>query len=86
MPKHGTIVENNKWRIRIYSPPREHGSPHVHVVAKGVNAEVKIFLNTFEIEGRTGFSKRAVKEIIKYLHENYDVLIGYWENLHEKKK
>jgi hypothetical protein len=84
--KYGTVAENNKWKIKMYGPPREHGSPHVHVVAKGKNAEVKIYLETLEVEGKTKFSKRSVKQIIEYVYGNYDLLIEAWEAIHEKKK
>lgn len=84
--KVGTILENSRWKIKLYSPPREHGSPHVHVIAKGDNAEVKIYLQSLEIEGKTKFSKKAVKDIIKYIYQNYDYLMDRWEVLHDKKK
>jgi hypothetical protein len=86
MSKHGTVIENSKWKIKVYSPPREHGSPHVHIIAKGKRAEAKIYLKTLELEGKTQFSKCAIKEIIKYLYENYDLLMKSWEDLHEKTK
>ena len=84
--KAGTVIENNKWKIKVYSPPREHGSPHVHVISKGDKAELKVFLETLEVSGKTKFSKKAVKEIIKYIHKNYDVLMDSWEALHGKEK
>ena len=71
----GVPIENSQWKIKIYLPPREHGPPHVHVIAKGLNAEVKINLETLEVMGRTRFSKKAVKKIIRYLFENRDFLI-----------
>jgi len=81
-----TIVENNRWKIKVYSPPREHGAPHVHVIAKGENAEVKIYLKTLEVTGKTNFSRKVVKEIIRYIHSNYDILMDAWEAQHGKKK
>jgi len=86
MKKTGTVTETHLWKIKIYSPPKEHGAPHVHVVSKGDKAEVKIYLDTFEVVGRTRFSRQAVKKIIKYLYNNYDCLIEHWEELHGKKK
>ena len=81
-----TVLENNKWRIKVYAPPREHGAPHVHVISKGDNASVKIFLKTLEVSGKTKFSKKAVKEIIRYVHQHYDFLMNQWEALHGKAK
>lgn len=81
-----TVAENNKWKIKVYSPPREHGSPHVHVIAKGTKAEVKIYLETLEVVGKTKFSPKSVKEILKYIDINYDILMDKWEALHGKKK
>ena len=83
--KVGTVLKNDKWRVKIYSPPREHG-PHVHVISRRDQAEVKIFLKDLSLVGKTRFSRKAVKEIIKYLHQNYDFLMDQWEALHGKKK
>lgn len=79
----GLIIENSKWKIRIFPPPREHGPPHVHVVAKGMDAEVKINLETLEVLGKTTFSKKAVKEIIRFIFENQDYLLKAWEQIHD---
>jgi hypothetical protein len=79
----GVVIENSQWKIKIYPPPREHGPPHVHVIAKGMNAEVKINLITLEVLGKTRFTKKAVKDIIRYLFDNQDYLIEAWEKMHE---
>lgn len=84
--KVGTIIENEKWKIKIFAPPKEHGPAHVHVIAKGENAEVKILLINLDVVGKTNFSKQTVKGIIKYVHQNYDILMDAWEKLHENKK
>ena len=84
--KLGTIIENRKWKIKVFSPPREHGTPHVHVYSKSSKAEVKIFLETLEIVGKTKFSRRSIRLILKYIHQNYDILMDAWEALHGKKK
>ncbi len=84
--KVGTIIENEKWKIKIFAPPKEHGPAHVHVIAKGENAEVKISLIDLDVVGKTNFSKQTVKGIIKYVHQNYDILMDAWEKLHENKK
>jgi Domain of unknown function (DUF4160) len=79
----GVVIENSQWKIKIYPPPREHGPPHIHVIAKGMNAEVKINLITLEVLGKTRFTKKAVKDIIRYLFDNQDYLIEAWEKMHE---
>jgi septin family protein len=84
--KVGTIIENEKRKIKIFAPPKEHGPAHVHVIAKGENAEVKISLIDLDVVGKTNFNKQTVKGIIKYVHQNYDILMGAWEKLHENKK
>jgi hypothetical protein len=84
--KVGTIIENEKWKIKIFAPPKEHGPAHVHVIAKGEKAEVRISLVTLEVIGSTQFSKRAVKGIIIYIYENYEHLWKCWEALHGKKE
>ena len=63
--KSGTVLENEKWKIKVFAPPKEHGSPHVHVMAKGSKASVKIYLESLEVEGNTKFSKKSVKLIIR---------------------
>ena len=75
-----------KWKIKVFAPPKEHGPAHVHVIAKGEKAEVKISLVTLEVIGSTQFSVRAVKGIIKYIHENYEYLWKCWEALHGKNE
>ena len=84
--KIGTVIENEKWKIKIFAPPKEHGPAHVHVIAKGERAEVKISLDSLEVIGPTQFSKHTVKGIIKYIYENYEILWEYWEAIHGKKK
>jgi len=84
--KVGTVIENEKWKIEVFAPPKEHGPAHVHVFAKGEKAEVRISLATLEVIGSTKFNKRSVKGIIKYIHENYDYLWNCWEVLHGKDK
>ena len=77
-----TVIETDKWKIKIYSPPREHGAPHVHVIAKGEKADLKVYLATLEVAGKTNFSKKSVKQILKYIHANYDILMDAWEVHH----
>ncbi|MBL7664530.1 MAG: DUF4160 domain-containing protein [Bacteriovoracaceae bacterium] len=82
----GTVIENEKWKIKVFAPPKEHGPPHVHVIAKGEKAEVKISLVTLGVIGSTNFDKRTVKGIINYIHENYEFLWKCWEVLHGTEK
>ena len=84
--KVGTVIENEKWKIKVFAPPKEHGRAHVHVIAKGEKAEVKISLVTLEVIGSTQFSIRTVKGIIKYIHENFEYLWKCWEALHGKNE
>jgi len=84
--KVGTVVENEKWKIKVYGPPKEHGNPHVHVIAKGENAELKVYLEDYAIVEPTNFSKQSVNKILKYIDSNYDELMDAWEALHGKKK
>ena len=84
--KVGTVIENEKWKIKVFAPPKEHGPAHVHVIAKGEKAEVKISLVTLEVIGPTEFSKKTVRGIIKYIHENYEYLWNCWEALHGKNE
>lgn len=65
--KVGTIIENEKWKIKVFAPPKEHGSAHVRVIAKGEKAEVKISLIDLAVIGKTKFNKQSVKGIIKYV-------------------
>ncbi len=84
--KVGTVIENEKWKIKVFAPPKEHEPAHVHVVAKGENAEVKISLVTLEMIGSTNFNRRTVRSIIIYIYENYKFLWKCWEELHGSSK
>jgi hypothetical protein len=84
--KVGTILENSRWKIKIFAPPKEHGPPHVHVIAKGENAEVKILLENLEVIGSTRFSKKTVTGIVRFIYENYEHISNCWEALHGKKE
>ena len=84
MAKVGTIAENNYWKIKIYAPPKEHGPPHVHIKSKQSKAEVKISLETLSVVGQTKFKRKVIKEIIKYIYKNHEILVLHWEALHGK--
>lgn len=84
--KVGTVIENGKWKIKVFAPPKEHDPAHVHVIAKGEKAEVRVSLVTLEVIGSTDFDKRTVKGIIKYIYENYEFLWECWEALHGTDK
>ena len=84
--KVGTVIKNEKWIIKVFAPPKEHGRAHVHVIAKREKAEVKISIVTLEVIGSTQFSIRTVKGIIKYIHENFEYLWKCWEALHGKNQ
>jgi hypothetical protein len=84
--KVGAVAENSKWKVKVYAPPKEHSPAHVHVIAKGEKAEVKISLETLQVIGSTKFSKHTVIGIIKYIHENFEFLWKCWEELHGKDK
>lgn len=84
MLKVGTVLETDKWKIKVFAPPKEHGPPHVHVQAKGEKAEVKISLIDLSVIGPTRFDKRSVKKIIIFVHQNFDYLWNCWEMLHGK--
>ncbi len=86
LEKVGTVLENENWKIKVFAPPKEHGPARVHVLSKGERAEVKISLVTLEVIGSTQFSRRAVKGIIKFIHENYKYLWKCWEELHGKNE
>ena len=83
--KVGTIIENEKWKIKVFAPPKEHGPAHVHVIANGEKAEVKISLETLDVISSTKFNKRTVKGIIRFVHANYEILMESWEKLHGPK-
>lgn len=86
MVRVGTVFETEHWKFKIFSPPREHGPPHVHVRGIGMNAEVRINLLTFEVMGETNFSRKAVLGILECIHINHEYLLECWENLHGKNK
>lgn len=84
--KQGTIAENGHWKIKVYAPPREHGPAHVHVLSKSDRSEVKISLESYEVLGKTRFTRKSIKKILKFIDDNYNQLMDAWEALHGKKK
>lgn len=84
MVRAGTVFETEIWRFKIFSPPSEHGPPHVHVRAKGMDAEVRINLVTFEVMGETNFSRKAVLGILECIYKNHDYFLECWEQMHGK--
>lgn len=77
------MLETNIWQIKVYAPPREHGPPHVHVIAKRSRVEVKISLVDLKVLGKTQMSRRTVKDVIIYIWQNHEYLMNCWEKLHE---
>lgn len=84
MFKSGKVIENDKWVVKIYAPPKEHKPAHVHVYTKTDRVEVKISLTKYEVLGPTKMDKRTVSKIIKWIDKNFDTLMEVWEKLHEK--
>ena len=78
------MIETQKWRIKIFAPPREHPPAHVNVISKIDRAEVRISLVTFDQIGKTDKKKKDVKEIIKLVEKYYEELFEIWEALHVK--
>ena len=82
-----TVIENEKYRVKVYAPPREHNPPHVHIVKKSDNAEIRISLIDLSImDNHTEFDRKSIKEILYWIHDNYETLKDKWEELHGQKK
>lgn len=83
--KVGVVLENDRWLIKVYAPPREHAPPHVHVIEKGTGLEVKISLVNITVMKKTRMNERSVRGILIYIWKNHTYLLECWDKLHEKK-
>ncbi len=73
------IIRTRNLKIYIYT--KDHPPAHVHVI--GPNAEAKIDINNFKCTFVSGFSKRDINRIIKFLKDKKEVLQDTWEDYHE---
>ena len=81
-----TILENEHWRVKIYFPPKEHPPAHVHVFWKGKKGvQMTVFLETLEVKASKEWSKKAIKKVLNFIYDNFDLLIERWEEIHESK-
>ncbi len=77
-----TVFKFRKMRFQVYS--KEHPPAHVYVIS--ADARCKIDLHTFEVIDNYGFSRTAVKMIIREVAARSVDLLGYWEENHGGNK
>ena len=67
--------------IRVVINTKDHGHPHVHVLAPG--AKAKIWIDTLEVMENRGFSERALKKIVAFMEQTQTVLQEKWNEIQE---
>lgn len=67
--------------IKFYIYFDDHGLPHVHAI-KGDN-EAKIEIESGECVAVSGFSKKDVKKLEKFVKKNKEEFLEKWEEYNE---
>ncbi len=79
-----TVLRIGGFSVRMYSPPREHGPPHVHVGHAG--NEVVVLLGDSEhaptIRETIGMSVADVSRALRIVAEHQALLLNLWRNFH----
>lgn len=79
-----TVLRVGGFSVRMYSPPREHGPPHVHVVHAG--EEVVILLGDSEhaprIREKTAMSSADTARALTIVAEHQALLLHLWGHYH----
>ena len=66
-------------RLKFCIYPKDHNPPHVHV--RGVNFEVKVDLESFEVISIKGsISSRELKLIVSQIKQRHDDLLEAWND------
>lgn len=78
----GTVLEFTQ-HIKIKIHPRDHSPAHVHVVTTAGDAEMKILLETLEVDLVKGFSRKAAEQIYQYVVTNQTFLMERWNEIHK---
>lgn len=67
--------------LRFYFYSKEEGRPHIHVGnASGTKVpEMKIWLDTLEVARLKGFSRKAERDILKFVKDHEELFLGKWE-------
>lgn len=73
------------FSVYVYSPPREHGPPHVHVECTR-GGELVVFLGTDE-EGPSlwqnhHMSALDARQALRIVEQHQSRLLGEWRRLH----
>ncbi len=71
-----TIITINGLKFYFYS--NDHEPIHVHVSKGGAEAKV-ILVPKVKLDSQKGFSPRAIKEILKFVEKEKELLIDQWK-------
>ena len=69
-----TVLRTSNLKIRVY--PKDHNTPHVHVI--GAGAEAKFRIDKIACLSSKGFSRKALKQIEEFIEENLKELMEAW--------
>ena len=65
--------------IRIVINTKDHGPPHVHVLAPGASAKIRI--DNLEVMESQGFNERTLKKILIFMEQTKFILMEKWDEI-----
>jgi hypothetical protein len=76
------VFDFNKFKIYIYF--KEHGVPHCHVRSKDGTCEASIRIDSVEVLASSGWSKKDLNFILKFVEVKQGDLMEAWHEYQEK--
>jgi hypothetical protein len=70
--------------FKIYMYFKDHGHPHCHAISKDGNCEASIRLNPVEVLENSGWSKKDLNFILKFVKEKQEDLLEVWDEYQKK--
>ncbi|MGH7710034.1 MAG: DUF4160 domain-containing protein [Gemmatimonadaceae bacterium] len=79
-----TVLRVGGFSVRIYSPPREHGPPHVHVTHAGTEAVILLgdVDHAPSIRETRGMSGPNITRSLEIVAEHQSLLLLLWRHYH----
>jgi hypothetical protein len=80
------VYDSGGFRVYVYSPPREHQPPHVHVVSMN-GGEVLVLLGDDEtapsLWQNHHMSAADAREALRIVEEHQQQFLAEWRRLHD---
>ncbi len=79
-----TVLQTDGFQVRILLPPREHGTPQVHVSRAGAEVVILLPLDGQALEIRTVYRMRAADVIaaVRLIEAHVPLLTRAWRTYH----